>query len=106
QFPLIGREFARIGDQQTADTFERVARDEMRHTKYCRAIGRRYAPSERAWDEAGATYRAGGGRAFRGAGLARVAYAIDRGLVWHGGVAHGIASFLRARDPMTARAAA
>jgi hypothetical protein len=106
QFPLIGREFRRIGDDLTANTFDRVTADEIRHTKYCRAIGRRYAKSERAWDHAVARYRTVEERAFRDAGLAGIAYAIDKGLVWNNRIALGIAALLRARDPMNAHAAA
>ena len=73
QFPLIGREFRRIGDDLTADTFDRVTADEIRHTKYCHAIGRRYAKGEHAWDRAVAEYRAVEERAFRDAGLAGIA---------------------------------
>jgi rubrerythrin len=47
QFALIEpvmREF----DPATADVFVQIAKDEARHLKYCRAIVRRYAPSEPA----------------------------------------------------------
>src|SRR4029079_15436437 len=50
QFPRIGAEFRRVGDHETADTFDRVAKDELRHTRYCRAIGRRYAPDDATWE--------------------------------------------------------
>ncbi|HVW30451.1 MAG TPA: ferritin-like domain-containing protein [Polyangiaceae bacterium] len=100
QFPLIGREFRRIGDHETADTFERIARDELRHTKYCRAIGRRFAPDDAAWAEAVAEHRAVEARAFHQAALAGVAYAIEQGLAWNGVVPRLIAAALHRLDPM------
>ena len=100
QFPLIGREFRRIGDHETADTFDRVARDELRHTKYCQAIGRRYAPDDAAWKRAVERYAAIERRAFEQAGIAGIAYAIENGLVWKGPFARTVARVLRSLDPM------
>jgi rubrerythrin len=82
RFPLIGAEFRRIGDHETADTFDRVTEDERRHTMYCRAIGRRYAPDDAAWEHAVAKYRAVEERAFKRVGLAGMLYAVKRGLAW------------------------
>src|SRR5260221_2414676 len=101
QFPLIGQEFRRIGDRETADTFDRVAKDEARHTRYCHAIGRRYAADDRAWDRAVERYRAIEDRAFKQGGLAGIAYAIERGLVWKR--AQPIAALIRHLDPMSNR---
>ncbi len=84
RFPLIGAEFRRIGDEQTADTFDRVAADERRHTKYCRAIGRRYAPDDATWQRAVDTYRRVEARAFEHVGRASVMYALEHGLAWRG----------------------
>jgi len=82
QFPLIGAEFRRIGDHETADTFDRVAKDERRHTRYCRAIGRRYAPDIPTWESAVQKYARLEARAFKQVGLAGLLYAVRRGLLW------------------------
>ena len=100
QFPVIGREFRRIGDHETADTFDRVARDELRHTKYCQAIGRRYAPDDATWKHAVERHAAIERRAFEQAGFAGIAYAIENGLVWKGPFARTVARVLRSLDPM------
>jgi hypothetical protein len=84
RFPLFGAEFRRIGDRETADTFDRVTQDERRHTKYCRAIGRRYAPDDATWERAVTKYRAIEERAFRGWGFAVFVYAVKNGLAWRG----------------------
>jgi hypothetical protein len=84
RFPLIGAEFRRIGDRETADTFDRVTDDERRHTRYCRAIGRRYASDDATWDRAVARYRAVEERAFRRVGLAGIVFALKEGLLWRG----------------------
>jgi rubrerythrin len=84
QFPLIGAEFRRIGDHETADTFDRVAKDELRHTKYCRALGRRYAPDEATWQRAVEHFRAVESRAFHRVGLAGIAYTLREGLILGG----------------------
>ncbi|HEX8795556.1 MAG TPA: hypothetical protein VF765_31620 [Polyangiaceae bacterium] len=82
RFPLIGAEFRRIGDHETADTFDRVTEDECRHTLYCRAIGRRYATDDASWERAVAKYRAVEERAFKRVGFATMAHAIKKGLAW------------------------
>jgi hypothetical protein len=84
RFPLIGAEFRRIGDHETADTFDRVTEDERRHTKYCRAIGRRYAPDDATWERAVAKYRRVEERAFKRVGLAGIVYALKSGLLFRG----------------------
>jgi hypothetical protein len=84
RFPFIGAEFRRIGDIETADTFDRITIDERRHTKYCTAIGRRYAPDSDSWDRAVEKYRAIEARAFQRVGLAGIFYAIEKGLAWRG----------------------
>jgi hypothetical protein len=84
RFPLIGAEFRRIGDTETADTFDRITIDERRHTKYCTAIGRRYAPDSDTWERAVKKYRAVEARAFQRVGLAGMFYAIENGLAWRG----------------------
>jgi len=96
QFPLIGAEFRRIGDHETADTFDRVARDERRHTRYCRAIGRRYAPDEASWELAVRKYARLEERAFKQAGMAGIVYALRRGLLWSGTAQSAIPQMSRA----------
>jgi hypothetical protein len=84
QFPLIGAEFRRAGDPQTADTFDQVAKDELRHTKYCLAIGPRYAPDRATWDAAVQKYRAIERRAFERVGRSGLLYGLANGLVFGG----------------------
>jgi hypothetical protein len=86
RFPLIGAEFRRAGDHETADIFDRVTEDERRHTKYCEAIGRRYATDEAEWARAVARYRDVERRAFHRTGNATLAYVLRTGLVWPGRV--------------------
>jgi hypothetical protein len=86
RFPLIGREFRRIGDHATADTFDRVTADERRHTRYCAAIGRRYARGDAQWERAVVKYRAVEQRAFDRVGRATLVHAVENGLVWRGAV--------------------
>jgi rubrerythrin len=84
RFPLIGAEFRRMGDHETADTFDRVTADERRHVKYCQAIGRRYAADDATWERAVAKYRRVEARAFKQVGRATILYAVKHGLVWRG----------------------
>jgi hypothetical protein len=84
RFPLIGAEFRRIGDYETADTFDRVTADERRHIRYCQAIGRRYAADDATWERAVAKYQRVEARAFKQVGRATLRYAVNRGLVWRG----------------------
>jgi hypothetical protein len=87
QFPLLGAEFRRLGDAQTADTFDAVTRDELGHTKICRTLGRRYAPDDATWERAVAHYRGVEAKAFDRVGLAGLRYAWKRGLIQRGFVA-------------------
>jgi hypothetical protein len=84
RFPVIGAEFRRTGDHETADTFDRVTEDERRHTKYCEAIGRRFARDEGEWARAVARYRAVERRAFRRTGRATFTHTWRTGLSWPG----------------------
>jgi hypothetical protein len=103
RFPRIGAEFRRIGDHATADTFDRVTEDERRHIKYCAAIGRRYAPSEAAWQQALATQRAVEARAFDRVGRATLAHALANGLAWRGAIGRFVGWSLRAAARRDAR---
>ena len=100
QFPIIGDEFRRIGDYETADVFDRVAKDEARHTRYCYAIGRRHAPDEETWRASVLRMRAVEKRAFDRVGLAQIAHAIRAGLVWNTRAARALAAALELSDPM------
>ena len=98
RFPMIGAEFRRIGDHETADTFDRVTADERRLTKYCRAIGRRYAADDATWERAVVRYRRAEARAFRQVGRATIRYAVQNGLVWRGALGHLARAVFRALD--------
>jgi hypothetical protein len=102
RFPLIGAEFRRIGDHETADTFDRVTADERRHTKYCQAIGRRYASDDATWEQAASKYRRIEARAFKQVGRATLLYAVKNGLVWRGAVGRLARLAIRARDAIAA----
>jgi rubrerythrin len=105
RFPLIGAEFRRIGDHETADTFDRITADEVRHTKYCAAIGRRYAPDEATWQRAVEKHRAIEARAFARVGIAGMAYALENGLAWRAPLARLAGRLLRATSsPLRRRA--
>jgi rubrerythrin len=99
QFPLIGSEFSLVGDRETADTFAKVTEDERRHTKYCRAIGRRYAPDEATWQRAIAEHRAIEKQAFAEVSRQGLAYAIEKGFVWQGVFGQLVARGMRAARP-------
>ncbi len=92
QFPLIGAAFRRIGDHETADTFDAVTRDERRHTRVCRTIGRRHALDDATWEQAVAHFRRVESTAFGRVGLAALRHAWQRGLIQR-----GIAALFRAR---------
>jgi rubrerythrin len=98
RFPLIGAEFRRIGDHETADTFDRVTADERRHTRYCQAIGRRYASDDATWEEAASKYRRIEARAFKQVGRATLLDAVKKGLVWRGAVGRLARLAIRASD--------
>lgn len=101
QFPLIGAAFRRLGDHATADTFDRVTRDEARHVRYCHAIGRMHAVDDRAWARAVRSHKLIEAQAFRQAGLAGVAYAIEHGYLWGGSAAaRAFARLLNRLDPL------
>jgi rubrerythrin len=103
RFPLIGAEFRRIGDVETADTFDRVTADERRHTKYCAAIGRRYAPDEATWNRAASKFRAVEERAFARVGMAGIVYAVKEGLVFRNAAGRLAGAAIRAFEALTAR---
>lgn len=81
QFPLIGAEFRHLGDHQTADVFDRVTKDEARHVRYCKAIGRRYAESDAQWQQAVETFARIEDRAFKAVGITTIAHALETGLL-------------------------
>jgi len=95
QFPLIGAEFRRLGDHLTADVFDRVTRDEARHVRYCKAIGRRYADSDAAWEAAVATYARIEDRAFKEVGMSTIAHALETGLLGKSRIAKRVGRALR-----------
>jgi hypothetical protein len=98
RFPLIGAEFRRIGDHETADTFDRVTADERRHTRYCRAIGRRYAADDTTWERAVGKYRRLEVRAFKRVGRATILHAVKHRLVARGALGHLARLALRRRE--------
>lgn len=80
RFPMFAQAF-RPYDAETADTFLAVTKDEERHIKYAEAIGRRFAPSEDAWQQAVRHHQRIEDRAFKRVGLANIAYCTERGLL-------------------------
>jgi rubrerythrin len=56
QFAMF-QEGLREVDPESADVFETIEADEERHLKYCHAIARRYAPSDKVHDETLAYFR-------------------------------------------------
>jgi len=56
QFAMF-QEALRDVDPKSADAFVTIEEDEARHLKYCHAIARRYAPSEKVHDETLAHFR-------------------------------------------------
>jgi rubrerythrin len=92
QFPLIGAEFRRLGDTQTADVFDRVTKDEAAHVNICRTLGRKYAPDDATWEAAVAHYREVEQRAFEKVGIAGLRHALAERLVQR-----GLAAVLRKR---------
>jgi rubrerythrin len=101
RFPVIGAEFRRLGDHETADTFDQVTEDERRHTKYCEAIGRRFSADEGEWGRAVARYRDVERRAFRRTGAATFAYIVRGGLFWPGRLGRFIVQRCIPRTPGT-----
>jgi rubrerythrin len=80
QFPAMEAAFRRH-DPETADTFAAIARDEERHLKYCKAIGKRYAADEKEWLRAVRKYRAVESEAFAENSRANIEYAIETGVL-------------------------
>src|SRR5579863_9272082 len=80
RFPRIADAF-RPHDPETADVYMRVARDERGHVRYCNRIGRHYAASEDAWQDAVSRARALEGAVFAQVGAASAADARARGMV-------------------------
>lgn len=105
QFPTIGAEFRRIGDHETADTFDKVTADEVWHTRYCQKIGRRFAADDATWERACAHYKEVEQRAFEKVGVAGVAYALKRGLVFRGFAGRALSALIRAVERPAARPA-
>jgi rubrerythrin len=98
QFPVIGAEFRRLGDHETADVFDRVAKDEARHVRYCKAIGRRYAEDDAQWAHAVETFARIEDRAFKAVGLTTIAHALETGLLSDSRVVKGLGRAMRALD--------
>jgi len=80
RFPMIADAFERH-DPETADTYRRVTRDERGHIRYCQRIGRHYAGSDEAWEQALAGAREIEAAAFARAEQAQFAYCVEQGLV-------------------------
>jgi rubrerythrin len=80
RFPRIAEAF-RPHDPETADVYLRVTRDERGHVRYCHRIGRHYAASDKAWQEAVASARSLEETVFAHVSAASVADAEGRGLV-------------------------
>lgn len=80
QFPLIADAFQRH-DAETAEVYRRVARDERGHARYCRRIGRHFAPDDATWDQVVAAASALEAAAFAEVSAASFASAVERGLV-------------------------
>ena len=80
QFPILADAFEPY-DPATAETYRRVTRDERGHVRYCRRIGRHYASSDDAWEDACAAAREIEAEAFRRVGAAQALYCGERGWV-------------------------
>jgi rubrerythrin len=91
-------EFRRLGDHETADVFDRVAKDEARHVRYCKAIGRRYAEDDAQWAHAVETFARIEDRAFKAVGVTTIAHALETGLLSESRVAKGLGRAMRALD--------
>jgi hypothetical protein len=81
QFPLFAEAFRRAGDPATAEVFETVLKDELRHLLYCQAISRRYAPDAVTLQALLAHYRAVEARAFAENTRANLRYMVEHGYV-------------------------
>jgi tRNA isopentenyl-2-thiomethyl-A-37 hydroxylase MiaE len=80
QFTLMVPIMARF-DARSAVVLEGVLRDEERHLKYCRAITRRYAPSEAARLERLRQFREAEAEAYREHQMVSSAHVLDSGFL-------------------------
>jgi hypothetical protein len=101
QFGMIEPVMRRF-DAETADVLVGIAADEERHLRYCRAISKRYAPSEARREQRLAELREEEARAFRDHQHAGLSYMLGRGLLppaatlfWRGAM-----ELLRRRDAL------
>ncbi len=78
QFPVFAEAFRTV-DPGTARTFDSVAKDEERHLKYCRAIAKRYAPSDVTYAATLAEMRASEAEVFVENTRAGLAWVLDGG---------------------------
>lgn len=78
QFALLARAFRSV-DPESADLFIRIGRDEERHIRYCRAITRRYSPSEDERVAALVRYRELEARCFRDNSSAHLNHCLEQG---------------------------
>jgi rubrerythrin len=95
QFPIHVKAYKKV-DPKTAAVVEQIAKDEERHLKYCRAIARRYAPSEDAMREELRRLREVEGRAFAANSTANMDYVLGRGYMTLGPVLGAVWRGLRA----------
>jgi rubrerythrin len=80
QFALLAPMFRKF-DPESAQVLAEVARDEERHLKYCRAISRQYASSERELAVAVRRMRDVEARVFAENGLANMQHFLDSGML-------------------------
>jgi rubrerythrin len=85
EYPVIA-DVMRPYDAASAAVVDQVARDEVRHVKYARAISRKYAPDDATLERTLALYRAAEARAFEEQGRAVLAFALERDLLGASGV--------------------
>lgn len=85
QYPKIAEAIAPY-DRESAETIQQVAGDELRHIKYAKAIGKRYAPDAATHASTLARFRTAEARGFAANGKALVAQAVDADLVAVGAV--------------------
>ncbi len=82
QYELMEKAFRPV-DPQTADVFAEIRADETRHLKYCKAISRKYAPSEEALEAELARLHSVENRAFDENSTANIDYVMKRN-IWKG----------------------
>ncbi len=80
QFPLF-KEALRELDPESAEVFEQIEADEVRHLKYCQAIARRYAPSEELHEKTLQHFREVESRVFSENSVRNMTYALDHGFM-------------------------